>query len=73
LNVVIERVAKTEKTATMMMAALVTTPAGVLMPWATASFGGEAPVVGLLDSGDHKDVVIHGQAKEDDEREEWEP
>ena len=35
--VVIDRVAKTAKTATMMTAALVTTPAEIVMPWATAS------------------------------------
>jgi hypothetical protein len=58
LNSSAESVAKTEKTAIMIAAALVTTPAVVLIPWPTALRGVEPGVEPLADPAEDEDVVV---------------
>ena len=62
-------VANSPKTATMMIAALVTVPAVRVIASRIASSVDGAGVVELLDPAEDEDVVVHREAEEDDEQE----
>ena len=68
----VESVTKIANTATITVAAAVTTPAVDLIPCATAS-SVEAAVVGLPDAAQDEHVVVHREAEEDHEHEQREP
>ena len=65
LNISIESVAKTAKTPTMTIAALVTTPAVELMPVRDRLVGGRAPLDGLTDPAEQEHVVVHREPEQD--------
>ena len=73
LNCCTLSVPNTENTATMMIAALVTTPAVDRIPYATASRVGQAAVMPLPDPGHDEHVVVHGQPEQHDEHEQRYP
>ena len=73
LNSIIDSVAKIENTATITIAALVTTPAVALMPCATALSVAHPAVDRLADPADDEHVVVHAQAEEDHEQEQRQP
>ena len=65
--------ANSPNTATMMIAALVTVPAVLLMPCATASAELMPPSARLTDAAEDEHVVVHREAEEDHEQEQREP
>ena len=66
-------VTKTEKTTTITIAALVTVPAVVEIPWRTASVVLMPLQVGLADPREDEDVVVHREAEQDHEQEQRQP
>ncbi len=72
LKIIACSVPKIAKTPTITIAALVTTPAVVLIPWAIASSVRHTPVVGLADAAEDEHVVVHREPEEDHEEQESE-
>ena len=68
-----DRVAKIEKTATMISAALVTTPALEAMPPTTASRVEEAAGPQLADAAEDEHVVVHADPEQEHEHEQRHP
>ena len=68
-----EPVAKAPNVTTMTAAALVMTPAVLLMPWATALLRGHAAVDQLADPAQDEHVVVHREAEQDHEQEQRQP
>ena len=69
----IPSVAKIENTATITIAALVTTPAVALIPCGDRVVGAHAAVVGLADAAEDQHVVVHREAEQDHEQEQRQP
>ena len=57
----------------MTTAALVTTPAVLLMPSRDGLVGGQAAVDQLLDAAEDEHVVVHREAEQDHEQEQRQP
>ena len=73
LNSIDDSVAKMANTATITIAALVTTPAVLLMPVSHGPLGAHAAVVQLAHPGEDEHVVVHRQPEQHHEQEQRQP